>query len=60
MLAQCNDDGIVNQKSALNVIGERFRVAIEDRVGPWEVSEVSMTSFSLHLSTVFFSSPKYS
>uniref|UniRef100_A0A1I7VF12 DNA-directed RNA polymerase subunit beta n=1 Tax=Loa loa TaxID=7209 RepID=A0A1I7VF12_LOALO len=39
MLALCSDDGIVNQKAALTAIGERFRVATQDRVGPWEVSE---------------------
>lgn len=42
MLALCNDDGIVNQKAALTAIGGRFRVATQDRVGPWEVSEVSV------------------
>ncbi|KAL3998757.1 RNA polymerase Rpb2 domain 6 family protein [Acanthocheilonema viteae] len=39
MLALCNDDGIVNQKAALTAIGGRFRVATQDRVGPWEISE---------------------
>lgn len=43
MLALCNDDGVVNQKAALTAIGERFRVATQDRVGPWEVSEVCLT-----------------
>ncbi|KAK6107321.1 RNA polymerase Rpb2 domain 6 family protein [Brugia pahangi] len=39
MLALCNDDGVVNQKTALTAIGARFRVATQDRVGPWEISE---------------------
>ncbi|VDK87186.1 unnamed protein product [Onchocerca ochengi] len=39
MLALCNDDGIVNQKTALTAIGKRFRVATQDRVGPWEDAE---------------------
>lgn len=43
MLALCNDDGIVNQKTALTAIGKRFRVATQDRVGPWEDAEVNIT-----------------
>ncbi|VDN43837.1 unnamed protein product [Gongylonema pulchrum] len=39
MLAFCNEDGIINQKTALVAIGGRFRVALEDRVGEWETSE---------------------
>lgn len=40
MLAICKEDGIVNQKMALDAIGSRFRVATEDRIGPWETSTV--------------------
>ncbi|EGT55139.1 hypothetical protein CAEBREN_31579 [Caenorhabditis brenneri] len=36
MLAQCQEEGILNQQSALRAIGSRFRVAISDRVAPWE------------------------
>ncbi|MCP9260235.1 DNA-directed RNA polymerase subunit beta [Dirofilaria immitis] len=39
MLTLCNEDGIVNQKAALTAIGGRFRVATQDRIGPWEVAE---------------------
>lgn len=46
MLALCNDDGIVSQETALSAIGQRFRVATQDRVGPWEVSEVCITFFN--------------
>ncbi|VDN03092.1 unnamed protein product [Thelazia callipaeda] len=38
MLALCNEDGIVDRKSALNAVGNRFRVAAQDRIGPWESS----------------------
>ncbi|CAB3408318.1 unnamed protein product [Caenorhabditis bovis] len=36
MLAQCQDEGILHQEGALRAIGSRFRVAISDRIGPWE------------------------
>ncbi|VDM28270.1 unnamed protein product [Toxocara canis] len=38
MLAICQEDGVTNQEAALTVLGTRFRVALEDRVGPWENS----------------------
>ncbi|VDN34413.1 unnamed protein product [Gongylonema pulchrum] len=46
MLAFCNEDGIINQKTALVAIGGRFRVALEDRVGEWETSEMLLVLFS--------------
>ncbi|UMM10247.1 hypothetical protein L5515_000112 [Caenorhabditis briggsae] len=36
MLAQCQEEGILDQESAITAIGSRFRVAVSDRVGPWE------------------------
>uniref|UniRef100_A0A915PND6 DNA-directed RNA polymerase subunit beta n=1 Tax=Setaria digitata TaxID=48799 RepID=A0A915PND6_9BILA len=39
MLALCSEDGIMNQKTALSAIGGRFRVATQDRIGPWETAE---------------------
>ncbi|MFH4973590.1 hypothetical protein AB6A40_000299 [Gnathostoma spinigerum] len=36
MLVQCQEDGIINQDSALITLGSRFRVAFDDRIGPWE------------------------
>lgn len=45
MLALCQEDGITNQEAALTVLGSRFRVALEDRVGPWESSSVGFFVF---------------
>lgn len=36
MLAQCQEEGILHQEAAIRAIGARFRVAVSDRVGPWE------------------------
>lgn len=43
MLVRSNEDGVVNQKAALEVIGSRFRVAAQDRVGPWESAVVCLS-----------------
>ncbi|CAD6184400.1 unnamed protein product [Caenorhabditis auriculariae] len=36
MLAQCQEEGVMNREDALRAIGSRFRVAISDRIAPWE------------------------
>uniref|UniRef100_A0A915C6V3 DNA-directed RNA polymerase subunit beta n=3 Tax=Parascaris TaxID=6254 RepID=A0A915C6V3_PARUN len=55
MLALCQEDGITNQEAALTMLGSRFRVALEDRVGPWESSSdvgrfLLRTCVAIHLS----------
>uniref|UniRef100_A0A8R1DTA8 DNA-directed RNA polymerase subunit beta n=1 Tax=Caenorhabditis japonica TaxID=281687 RepID=A0A8R1DTA8_CAEJA len=36
MLAQCQEEGILHQEAAIRALGSRFRVAISDRIAPWE------------------------
>ncbi|CAI5439939.1 unnamed protein product [Caenorhabditis angaria] len=36
MLAQCQEEGVIHQEAAIRAIGSRFRVAVADRVAPWE------------------------
>ncbi|WKX89302.1 hypothetical protein Q1695_008726 [Nippostrongylus brasiliensis] len=39
MLAQCQDEGVMHREDALRAIGTRFRVAVADRIAPWEDDE---------------------
>uniref|UniRef100_A0A1I7ZCR6 DNA-directed RNA polymerase subunit beta n=1 Tax=Steinernema glaseri TaxID=37863 RepID=A0A1I7ZCR6_9BILA len=39
MLACAQEDGIISQEAALKSIGAKFRVAMSDRVAPWETDE---------------------
>lgn len=41
MLAICQEDGVINQEKALNLLGSKFRVILGERVGPWETDAVS-------------------
>ncbi|PIO74566.1 RNA polymerase I, Rpa2 specific domain protein [Teladorsagia circumcincta] len=41
MLSQCQDEGVMHREDALRAIGARFRVAVADRIAPWEGSEVA-------------------
>uniref|UniRef100_A0A7I4XVI5 DNA-directed RNA polymerase subunit beta n=1 Tax=Haemonchus contortus TaxID=6289 RepID=A0A7I4XVI5_HAECO len=41
MLSQCQNEGVMNREDALRAIGARFRVAVADRIAPWEDSEVT-------------------
>ncbi|PAV66793.1 hypothetical protein WR25_10517 [Diploscapter pachys] len=41
MLAQCQEEEILHHEAAVLAIGSRFRVAINDRIGPWESNEVA-------------------
>jgi hypothetical protein len=42
MLANALEEGIINRKTALIALGSRFRIALGDRVAPWETDEVSV------------------
>ncbi|VDM58705.1 unnamed protein product [Angiostrongylus costaricensis] len=39
MLSQCQDEGVLHREAALRAIGARFRVAVSDRIAPWEDDE---------------------
>uniref|UniRef100_A0A914CW68 DNA-directed RNA polymerase n=1 Tax=Acrobeloides nanus TaxID=290746 RepID=A0A914CW68_9BILA len=39
MLANALEEGIINRKTALIALGSRFRIALGDRVAPWETDE---------------------
>ncbi|CAI4223171.1 unnamed protein product [Auanema sp. JU1783] len=41
MLTVCQEEGIIHQKAALSAIGNRFRVAVADKVAPWETDEAA-------------------
>ncbi|KIH45801.1 hypothetical protein ANCDUO_24154 [Ancylostoma duodenale] len=39
MLLQCQDEGVLHREAALRAIGARFRVAVADKIAPWEDDE---------------------
>ncbi|KAJ1361555.1 hypothetical protein KIN20_020832 [Parelaphostrongylus tenuis] len=39
MLSQCQGEGVLHREAALKAIGARFRVAVSDRIAPWEDDE---------------------
>ncbi|KAK6731419.1 hypothetical protein RB195_007719 [Necator americanus] len=39
MLSQSQDEGVLHKEAALRAIGARFRVAVADRIAPWEDDE---------------------
>ncbi|TKR92764.1 hypothetical protein L596_007349 [Steinernema carpocapsae] len=39
MLACAQEDGVISQETALQSIGSKFRVAMTDRIAPWESDE---------------------
>lgn len=42
MLIAANEEGVHNKQTALVLLGARFRVALRDKVAPWEPDEVSI------------------
>lgn len=39
MLSNALEEGVINKKAALLALGSRFRIALGDRVAPWETDE---------------------
>lgn len=48
MLAMAQDEGIISQQAALLALGARFRIAMENRIAPWETDEVFLYLFFLY------------
>lgn len=60
MLLQCQDQDIVTKEHALDVIGKQFRVAIADRIAPWETDRVlSFMCFSICLGRCYLFVTEY-
>jgi hypothetical protein len=46
MLISATEEDVTDKQTALVLLGSRFRVALGDKIAPWEPDEVS---FDLHL-----------
>lgn len=42
MLISATEEGITDRQSALLVLGKRFRVALGNKIAPWEPDEVNL------------------
>lgn len=42
MLVSATEEGVVDQQTALVLLGARFRVALNEKIAPWEPDEVKI------------------